>query len=64
MREEREGFRFSIDSERRDDTLEVTRVLEVRGLHLEADEVPACLRRTKELEDEEGRPVRLRRRRG
>ena len=57
--EERDGFRFSFQVDREDSTLAVERVVELRGMWLEPGEVPAFLKRAKELEDVESTPVRL-----
>ena len=56
---EREGFRYDLRVQREESALELRRTVEIRGLNLQAAEVPAFLERAKELEDLETTPMRL-----
>ena len=62
--DERQGFEFSMEVERDEGVLDVTRIVRMRGLRLEPAELGPFLRRVKECEDEEARPVRLTARKG
>jgi hypothetical protein len=59
--EERFGYRHSVHVEDMENTWSLDRIFELRGLLLEADEMPSFLERAAELEREESRPLELKR---
>jgi len=59
FREERAGYLHALEVESSDEGWEATRTFVLRGLGLEAEEMPGFLRRAAELEREETRPLKL-----
>jgi len=59
FREEREGYLHALELKTGGKLWEATRTFVLRGLELDAEEMPAFLRRAAELEREETRPLKL-----
>ncbi len=59
FKEERMGYRHTVAVDNEGQTWSLQRIFELRGLLLEADEMPSFLERAAELEREESRPLEL-----
>ncbi|MFT5058808.1 MAG: hypothetical protein ACI89E_001587, partial [Planctomycetota bacterium] len=57
--EERQGYRHTVHVDSGGNTWSLERIFELRGLLLEADEMPSFLERAAELEREESRPLEM-----
>ncbi|MCP5021481.1 MAG: hypothetical protein GY930_06865, partial [bacterium] len=57
FKEERMGYRHTVAVDNEGQTWSLQRIFELRGLLLEADEMPSFLERAAELEREESRPL-------